>query len=94
MSEIKVPPPDHVKFTKQGRAYADMDRLIDRELERVSGEKPISEWQPISTAPKDTRILAYNKEWDERVVVLTLRGGAWAAGYAPTHWMPLPDPPK
>lgn len=32
MSEIKVPPPDHVKFTKQGRAYVEMDHLIDSQL--------------------------------------------------------------
>lgn len=35
---IQIPPPDHVKFTKTGRAYADMDRLIDRELARVGGQ--------------------------------------------------------
>lgn len=33
MSEkIQVPPPPHVKFTKQGRAYVDADHLIDIEL--------------------------------------------------------------
>lgn len=37
MSKIQIPPPPHVKFTKQGRAYVDMDRLIDRELVRVGG---------------------------------------------------------
>jgi hypothetical protein len=33
---IQVPPPPHVKFTKAGRAYADIDRLIDTELGRPS----------------------------------------------------------
>jgi hypothetical protein len=35
---IQIPPPDHVKFTKAGRAYADMDKLIDHELARVGGQ--------------------------------------------------------
>jgi len=32
---IQIPPPEHVKFTKDGRAYVDMDDLIDSELERI-----------------------------------------------------------
>lgn len=32
---IQIPPPSNVKFSKTGRAYADMDSLIDRELARI-----------------------------------------------------------
>lgn len=32
--EIQIPPPPHVKFTKQGRAYRDIYELIDSELAR------------------------------------------------------------
>jgi hypothetical protein len=47
---IQVPPPSHVKFTKDGRAYADIDRLIDSELERVGIPIPPAE-QP--SRPED-----------------------------------------
>jgi len=34
--KIQVPPPDHVKFDKQGRAYADMETLVEEGLhERI-----------------------------------------------------------
>lgn len=63
------------------------------------------EWQPIDTAPKDgTRFLAawrrlIGTDWgyvvmhyrDNRLLV------SWDHDYLnvkPTHWMPLPEPPK
>lgn len=59
-------------------------------------------WQPIETAPRDgTRILIYSPrigiesgEWHQR-----MHPRGWAAGStdrprAPTHWMPLLEPPK
>lgn len=63
------------------------------------------EWQPIETAPFDVTILAYCRiygrsvrikkrientnygEWDDPIT------GDWG-GLPPTHWMPLPEPPK
>lgn len=63
------------------------------------------EWQPIETAPKDgTRILA----WDGRSIHVAYWGWdnpanrlAWLGGHCridhidqPTHWMPLPEPPR
>lgn len=65
----------------------------------------MSEWQDIETAPKgDASILL----WDGREVVHgcwvpePIRGGYWFALYdhgfgwdgTPTHWQPLPNPPK
>ena len=59
-------------------------------------------WQPIETAPKNGRILisrvghpwVFAAEWSER-------HRHWATGPSlmdffanPTHWMPLPQPPK
>jgi hypothetical protein len=57
-------------------------------------------WKPIETAPKDgTRFIAF-------IANGMVTGGQYVAGYAfaadnlgrgntePTHWMPLPKPPK
>jgi len=65
----------------------------------------IEGWQPIETAPKDgTEILGSDGvartsiQWDGEF--LDRWELAWPGAYAedvsfyPTHWMPLPDPPK
>lgn len=66
------------------------------------------EWQPIETAPKDgTNILLFIPEWRpeyQRVVGHWGRsffGEKWfdnvgmkALSCRPSHWMPLPEPPK
>ena len=68
----------------------------------------MSEWQPIETAPKDdTRILIYSDDGvDIGAFNIFWYPGIWlrdqTAEYDndaapinnPTHWMPLPDPPK
>jgi hypothetical protein len=57
-------------------------------------------WQPIETAPKDgTSLLVYS---DERIIAAfwSVPADDWAevvhgyTFYPPTHWMPLPEPPK
>lgn len=70
------------------------------------GNKPsVGQWQPIETAPKDgTEILAYGRKQDGAYFVAFEYGDWWCAGpwdegwcelnHAPTHWMPLPEPPK
>ena len=67
------------------------------------------EWMPIETAPKDgSEILCYQKDgWGVYAAVWNSRLSAWYTGFepaiigagftyeiSPTHWMPLPPPPK
>ena len=67
-------------------------------------------WQPIETAPKDgTHIIAFRPGNTPHIEGMywavyedTDRAGAWHWSYdgdaprenPPTHWMPLPEPPK
>jgi hypothetical protein len=67
----------------------------------------MSDWQPIDSAPKDgTEILGHNDgvyaivSWQTHRTMTGIYGN-WAdrAGYLesyerPTHWQPLPEPPK
>ncbi len=68
----------------------------------------MSEWQPIETSPKDgTDVLVYEPGYVVAILhwhtVKTKTAasypGYWTDGdglnwYKPTHWMPLPEPPK
>ena len=55
-------------------------------------------WQPIETAPKDRRILLFQGGvwkggWDE-CERKWMGAGAGVFIVPPTHWQPLPTPPK
>lgn len=59
------------------------------------------DWQPIETAPQDgRRVLLWAKQW-EAPNTGQFYGEHWKIdgqlgpfAYPPTHWMPLPTPPK
>lgn len=58
----------------------------------------MSDWQPIETAPKGERVLAWHPLWRFLAVAIMVGDDrVFVEGYGDaraTHWMPLPDPPK
>lgn len=65
----------------------------------------MSEWQPIETAPKTTQSCLVWCPQRENIYVVSWWGDVWvhfgcggglsaALIETPTHWMPMPDPPK
>lgn len=68
----------------------------------------MSEWQPIEAAPKDgARILAFGRDiygndyfgvarWAVKYPEFpnSVEGWFWEFATRPTHWTPLPEPPK
>ena len=54
-------------------------------------------WQPIETAPKDGReliLLLTPSNWPQVAYSNTWWQGGFSVENKPTHWMPLPTPPK
>lgn len=74
-----------------------------------SPEQPMTDrnWQPIETAPKDVLVLMFERQPEFLSSVDALVGIVFAGWWdgegwrnnldqqeqAPTHWMPLPEPP-
>ncbi len=61
----------------------------------------MSEWQDISTAPKDgTKVLCYTikgviiMHWHQPGNPTARAFWTGEKSVQPTHWMPLPEPPK
>ena len=86
-----------------GEAY--VQAALAALLERLSPEAVRDDgWQPIETAPRDQVILAWPGPGDDPVVVFwfkpTKGPGLWyeagtdAYSVDPTHWRPLPPPPR
>ena len=95
-------------MTNGGLHWSDeVNELFDSKDKRIAELEAALRWQPIATAPKDrTRVLiAWDREtratlnpvgafWSEGNAWLADSGGGWRGSYGPSHWMPLPAPPK
>lgn len=61
----------------------------------------MSDWQPMESAPKDgTHILAFTEfgvliiHWMKEDYFRDGAEASWFPARRPTHWMPLPEPPR
>lgn len=76
-------------------------------LNRIGRLEEASAWRPIETAPTDmTWVIGYDdKDGEVGTIIFDLNGDVdgeeahyeWTDGmrtWHPTHWMPIPDPPK
>lgn len=77
-------------------------RELNRMADRIKRLEEAHSWRLIETAPSDyTWILGYDEEHSETGMIIFERGDEsephWTDGmreWEPTHWMPLPEPPK
>ena len=74
----------------------------DEQNQRIKRLEESHSWRLIETAPSNyTWILGYDEEHGETGMIIFERGDEsephWTDGmreWEPTHWMPLPEPPK
>jgi hypothetical protein len=78
---------------------------IEAALAELAELRAASQWRPIESAPRDgrehtrTNVLVYHSQSKMTAVAYCNHYGEWrhidgAEIHAPTHWMPLPTPPK
>ena len=85
-----------------GDLYAAMrDAHLAAHPEHGPGQ-PVTQWQPIETAPKDGRAMfgCVKRERGTDMAVMAWNNGQWCdleqdmAAFDPTHWQPVPGVPE
>lgn len=76
-------------------------RALIEAMQWMMKDVPMSDWQPMDTAPKDrTQILLWNGayiaigEWLPEGYFEDHEPARWFPINEPTHWQPLPEPPS
>lgn len=65
---------------------------IERLRARVAELEAAQEWRPIESAPRETWIIGWHE--DLRGFVIKVPNNPQPDDVVPTHWLPLPAPPK
>ncbi len=77
---------------------ASLRTTIEEQARKIAELEAEREWKPIETCPKDKWVIAYLYPYEPFIAKLDQSHG-WVDErehgiYSPTHWMPLPEPPK
>lgn len=91
--------PTHISLISHAR---ELERELNAANDRIKRLEESHSWRLIETAPSNyTWILGYDEEHGETGMIIFERGDEsephWTDGmreWEPTHWMPLPEPPK
>ena len=92
-----LPPAAGTPVYMINQELADRLKALTTPCEHIHATTP--EWQPIATAPKDgTTLLIYCERRGEHVGKWLRHKECWIVtggdSIVPTHWMPLPEPPR
>ena len=96
---------EHLRLQEQH--ISELEEENGRLKQRIKRLEEAGVWQPIETAPTDmTWVIGYDaKDGEVGTIIFDLTGDVndedihyeWTDGmrtWHPTHWMPLPEPPK
>jgi hypothetical protein len=100
---IEAPERSYIDWTHDGEGFAgDVTHYSEHLGPEYIRADLVPKWQPIETAPRQDQILFTSNKvdgWFEMGRVDVFGGycsgfGCHSLEHNPTHWMPLPSPPK